>query len=70
MNFLYPKIPLALLPGLSHGSDYSSWEGMAASLGIVDLPSFVRVAYIHNAGYLGVLIGLVAAIIYLPNRKR
>ena len=55
--------------GLLHGSDYSSWESMAANLGVVDLPSFVRVAYIHNAGYLGGLVGLVSAIIHLRNRK-
>ena len=70
MNLLYPKIPLALLPRLLHGSDYSSWESMASKLGIVNLPSFVRVAYIHNAGYLGGLIGLVSAIFHLRNRKR
>jgi hypothetical protein len=56
--------------GLLRGSDYSSWESMAANLGIVDLPSFVRVAYIHNAGYLGGLVGLVSAIIHLRNQKR
>jgi hypothetical protein len=36
----------------------------------VDLPSFVRVAYIHNAGYLGGLIGLILAIIYTRKQKR
>jgi hypothetical protein len=57
--------------GLSrwHGSDYSAWEELAASLGIRDLPRFVRVAYIHNASYLGGLVGLVAAIIYLRRLK-
>ena len=52
-----------------HGSDYSAWEDLAASLGIRDLPSFVRVAYIHNGSYLGALVGLVAAIIYLRRLK-
>ena len=56
--------------GLLHGSDYSGWEIMTSRLGIADLPSFVRVAYIHNAGYLGGLIGLVTAIIYLRKQKR
>jgi hypothetical protein len=51
--------------GLLHDSDYSAWESLASRLGIVDLPSFVRVAYIHNASYLGGLIGLIATIIYL-----
>jgi hypothetical protein len=55
--------------GLVHGSDYSTWEEFASRLGIADVPSFVRAAYIHNASYLGGLIGLVAAILYLKRRK-
>jgi len=51
--------------GLWHGSDYSTWYSLASRLGIVDLPSFVRVAYIHNASYSGGLVGLIAAIVHL-----
>jgi len=54
---------------LLHGPDYSAWEDLSSKLGVLDLPSFVRVAYIHNASYLGGLIGLVAAILYLRKRK-
>ena len=36
----------------------------AADLGITDVPNFVRVAYIHNASYLGGLGGLIVALIY------
>ena len=32
--------------------------------------SFVRVAYIHNAGYLGGLVGLILAIIYARKQRR
>lgn len=56
--------------GLYHRLDYSTWQNMASALGIVDLPSFVRVAYIHNAGYLGGLIGLILAIIYVRKQNR
>jgi hypothetical protein len=35
-----------------------------------DLRSFVRVAYIHNASYLGGLIGLILAIIYIRKQER
>lgn len=56
--------------GLLHGSDYSAWEDLASSLGILNLSCFVRVAYIHNASYLGGLIGLIAAITHLRKRKR
>ena len=55
--------------GIAHDSDYSAWEDLTPSLGIVDLPGFVRVAYIHNASYLGGLVGLIAAIFYLKKLK-
>lgn len=55
--------------GILHGADYSAWEGLASTLGIVYLPGFVRVAYIHNASYLDGLAGLIAAIIYLRKLK-
>ena len=45
--------------------DLSPWDAFQTELGIIDLPAFVRVAYIHNAGYLGGLIGLIAAICYV-----
>ena len=51
--------------GVWHSVDYSGWQDLAVPLQLDDLPSFVRVAYIHNASYLGGLIGLVAAIIYV-----
>ena len=55
--------------GILHGADYSGWEALASTLEIIDLPGFVRVAYIHNASYLGGLIGLIAALIYLRKLK-
>ena len=51
--------------GLYHSGDYSGWDDFCVPLGIVDVPGFVRVAYIHNASYLGGLIGLVGSIFYL-----
>ena len=57
------------LLGALHGPDYSAWDDLAEALGILDVPSFVRVAYIHNASYLGGLIGLVAAIVYVRRRR-
>lgn len=55
--------------GVLHGTDYTGWKNLAARLRIVDLRGFVRVAYIHNASYLGGLAGLVVAIFYLLRRK-
>ncbi len=43
-------------------ADYSSWTWVFRELKITDNWSFVRVAYIHNAGYLGGLVGLIVAL--------
>ena len=75
-NLLYPKIPLRLLPamlghtvlGVLHGPDYSEWAPLASLLQVSDVRSFVCVAYIHNAGYLGGLTGLVIALLILKFR--
>jgi len=49
----------------------SPWEELAGDLGVVDLATFTRVAYIHWGGYLGGALGLVLAIIrLLRERKR
>ncbi|MDZ4287902.1 MAG: hypothetical protein U0984_08080 [Prosthecobacter sp.] len=41
------------------------WEPLLSEHGISDSLRFVRVAYIHNASYLGGLIGLIASLIWL-----
>jgi hypothetical protein len=53
---------------LIHTADYSNWTGAVRKLGVHDVPAFVHVAYIHNAGYLGGLAGLVAALLHLRGK--
>jgi len=56
--------------GLLGGSDgdYSDWAFALRRIEIDDMWSFVRVAYIHNAGYLGGLVGLVLTFFFVkPN---
>ncbi|MCE9528344.1 MAG: hypothetical protein K8R36_20055 [Planctomycetales bacterium] len=50
--------------GLGRGpdADYSAWRPALTHLQIEDQWSFLRVAYIHNASYLGGIIGLVLAL--------
>ncbi len=59
------------LYGLWRGpkADYLSWEPMLRVLDIREKWAFVRVAYIHNAGYLGVLTGLLLALILFRPRQ-
>lgn len=56
--------------GLRHTADYSQWQGLCETLGVRDVPAFVRVAYIHNAGYLGGFSGLLGALVWLRIRRR
>jgi len=58
---------LGLLRGPN--ADYSAWQEFVTARGIVDLPGFVRVAYIHNASYLGGFIGLILALVRLWRLK-
>ena len=62
---------VGFLLGLRLGpeSDLSNWQGFTTSRGVVDLPDFVRVAYIHSASYLGGLIGLIVALLHLRRQK-
>jgi hypothetical protein len=55
---------------LGSNSDLSVWQGFVTARGIVDLPNFVRVAYIHNASYLGGLLGLIIGLMRLLQLKR
>ena len=45
------------------GADYSAWLPIVTRFQITDIWAFVRVAYIHNASYLGGLIGLIISLI-------
>jgi hypothetical protein len=51
------------------GADYSSWDVTLDYLDIEDKWSFMRVAYIHNAGYLGGLAGLILALIVVRSDR-
>ncbi|PQO33999.1 hypothetical protein [Blastopirellula marina] len=59
------------LYGLWRGpdADYSHWQGLLRVLEIDDQWAFIRVAYIHNAGYMGVLLGLIVALALIRPRK-
>lgn len=62
-----------LFGGLGYGygiwrgpdADYSEWLWATRHYRIENIWAFVRVAYIHNASYLGGLVGLIAALLVL-----
>ena len=51
-------------------ADYSSWAWAFRRFDITDTWSFVRVAYIHNASYLGGAIGLIVALATIRPRRK
>ncbi len=56
--------------GIAYSSNLgnSVWSEMATELQIRDLPSFVRVAFIHYGSYLGALLGILGSLIRLKVR--
>ena len=53
------------------GTGYDeSWLDFTASLGVLDTPAFMTVAYIHNASYLGGVAGTVLSIVYLARARK
>ena len=66
---------LAGLLGYGYGlwrgpkADYAGWMWATHELDVMDIYAFARVAYIHNAGYLGGLLGLLVAFIVIRPSK-
>ena len=50
-------------------ADYSGWAWAFRRFDITDTWSFVRVAYIHNASYLGGVIGMIVALAIIRPRR-
>lgn len=50
-------------------ADYSAWAIVVNRFQITDISAFVHVAYIHNASYLGGLIGFVISLILIRPEK-
>ena len=46
-------------------ADYNEWLWATRHYTITDIWAFVRVAYIHNASYLGGLVGLITALLVI-----
>jgi hypothetical protein len=54
----------------SRSNDLSGWRHWQGVLQLTDLPSFIVVAYLHAASYLGALCGVIGAAIYVRQRLR
>ena len=55
----------ALLGVAAITGDLSGWAKWKSALSLKDLPEFIIVAYLHAAGYLGGLLGLLIAVVYV-----
>jgi len=52
-------------PQVSEDPRLQHWEPMLTHHDVIDAVSFVRVGCIHNASYLGALVGLIVALVWL-----
>jgi hypothetical protein len=58
-----------MLLGVAAASgDMGGWMSWRSAAGIQDMRGFVIVAYLHSASYLGALLGVFAALIYVRRR--
>ncbi|MGN6368441.1 MAG: hypothetical protein ACTHN5_09290 [Phycisphaerae bacterium] len=48
-----------------HRTDLSGWNDWRDQLGLRDVPSFVIAAYLHGGSYLGALLGVIFAGVYV-----
>lgn len=51
-------------------SRIENWRPMMQMYAVTDEVAFIRVGYIHNASYLGGLIGLIVALVWLRRQSR
>ncbi|HZZ29299.1 MAG TPA: hypothetical protein VFE46_14975 [Pirellulales bacterium] len=58
-------IGLALGSYVAHHTDLNGWKDWRDNLDLQDLPAFVTVAYLHWASYLGALLGIATAGVYV-----
>jgi hypothetical protein len=54
---------------LGPSADYSGWLSIIRRFKISDTWAFVRVAYIHNASYLGGLVGFIISLVVIRPKK-
>lgn len=70
LGFAVAALAVGYFLGIHHSPDFSYWIALCEGLGVDDVPAFARVGIIHNASYLGGLLGLIAALLLLRSQKR
>lgn len=59
-----------MAPASSDDPRMDTWERMLAGRDVIDPVAFVQVAYIHNASYLGGLMGLIFALMWMRKARK
>ncbi len=62
---VFASVAYAIAPKVAEDPRMAHWESLLTHGDVIDAVAFVRVAYIHNASYLGGLIGLIVALVWL-----
>jgi hypothetical protein len=66
---VFASVAYAIAPNTAEDPRMAHWESLLTHGDVIDAVAFVRVAYIHNASYLGGLIGLIVALVWLRRRR-
>lgn len=59
-----------MAPSIPEDPRMNTWERMLAGRDVIDPVAFVQVAYIHNASYLGGLVGLIIALLWMRKTRK
>jgi hypothetical protein len=62
---VFAIVAYAIAPKTAEDPIMARWEGMLMPNDVIDGVAFVQAGYSHKASYLGGLIGLIAALIWL-----
>ena len=66
---VFAIIAYTIAPKTAEDPVMARWQGLLTPNDVIDAVAFVQVGYIHNASYLGGLIGLIAALIWLSQAR-
>lgn len=67
---VFACVAFAISPRSLEDGRMAHWQALLVPGGVKDAVAFVQVGYIHNASYLGGLVGLIAALLWLRVTRR
>jgi hypothetical protein len=66
----FAMVAFAWAPTCQEDPRMENWDGMFAGREVIDIVAFAQVGYVHNASYLGGLVGLIVALTWMKWRRK